>query len=97
MGRPSSGLKRHIQAHCHSTEKTPISVRNRPGVKIYIQAGVGGRKNDAMTLKEMNRMKKNRSAESSIRTPHGTLSPAMAMAMPAHQMKHRIHALKPLK
>ena len=26
MGRPDSGLKRHIQAHCQSTKKTPISI-----------------------------------------------------------------------
>ena len=46
MGRPNSGLKRHIQAHSHSAKKTPISIRYRPGVKrsyicIYRQGWVG--------------------------------------------------------
>ena len=44
MGRPISGLKRHIQAHCHSAKKTAVSIRYRLGMETYIQARVGGRK-----------------------------------------------------
>ena len=80
MGRPDSDLKRSIQAHYHSAEKTPISIRYNLGVKeekyVHRQGWVGEK--DAMTLKEilkeMNRLKSNRSAKSSIYTPHGTLS-----------------------
>ena len=71
MGRPNSGLKRHFQAHCHNAKKTLISIRYRPGVKESICTGRGGwAKKDSMTLKEvlkeMNRLKSNCSAKSSI-------------------------------
>ena len=42
MGRPNSGLKRHIQAHCHSAKNIPLCIRYRPGVRMYIYKKRGG-------------------------------------------------------
>ena len=74
MGRPNSGLQEAYFGPLPPARKTPISIRYRPGV-IFMQAAVCGRNNDAIILKEMNRLKSNFSAKSSIYyTPHGTLS-----------------------
>ena len=82
--RPNSGLQEAYSSFL-SAKKTPISIRYRPGVICIYRKRVGGRKKYVMTLKEMNRLKSNGSATSSICTPYDTLSPlSPAMAMPEH-------------
>ena len=91
MGRPNSGLKGHIRAHCHSAKKTPVSIRYRLGVKRYIyRQGWVGKKLCNDSQRDESNEEQLQCRKQYICTPHGTLSPAMAM--PAHQMKHRIDA-----
>ena len=84
MGRPNSCLQEKYSGPLPRAKKALTSMRYRPGVK-YIQAVVGRRKNNAMTLKN------DSSTEEQLQfrkqytcSPHGTLSPATAM--PAHRI-----------
>ena len=69
MGEPNGGLQAAYAGPLPRAKKIPISVRCRPGLTL-IQAGVGGRKTDAMSLKEIDRLKSNCSAESSVDALH---------------------------
>ena len=68
MGRPNSGLERHVQAHDYSAEETNIFIRCRRkrSYKYLYEQGWLGEKTDAVTLRDMNRMKSNCSARGGI-------------------------------
>ena len=91
MGRSNRGQKRYIRAHYHSAKKTLVSIRYRPGVErryTHIQAGVAGRKRPAVTLKEMNRLKRNYSAKKQcLYIPYGALCPASPSLSPESMPK----------